>query len=555
MMAAEPRLRAEELWLSQAGGRTYKSRIAPFLASLAIHASFCCFVFLVQPTQTPDDSKDGIPKRLLDNGKTYKLVWYRFNKNLPDISAQKAGAGVKTRTVLNIPTTIQIDSAKAQSEKQVVWQPAPKIKLEADLKSPNVVVTQGAFSPPSSKPEPRRFVPPPERRAALRAPGELPMPPRIAESVATATTPLATPMLAPKPKPKAFVAPDRLSVPATATPSEQPILPPPPSISESPKLTIATAVTATLPEAPRPQPKQFVPPTVARSTSERPTAAMDAPPAVSGTGGAPALPEVLAAVGGNGITAGNPPMAGTGEMTLAIIGVSPDASQPQLPDGSRSAKLSTGGAQGAGGAGETQAAALIIPNVMVRGRGDDKEQRDSLRPAPPASRGGLDPARGASNSQRVSTQTLLSAALRPNARRVPAMVEARFSGRVLYSSVLDTTQGQWQIWFAELHRQNSNAPAIWAPIPVTRILDADWISNIPRVPGQRVQITAIIRKDGSVDSIRGLQGVTVGSAQMIAEAMSLLRFTPAMRFGVAVDVEMILDIPVSSPNLVRKAIP
>jgi hypothetical protein len=135
------------------------------------------------------------------------------------------------------------------------------------------------------------------------------------------------------------------------------------------------------------------------------------------------------------------------------------------------------------------------------------------------------------------------------------MVEARFSGRVLYSSVLDTTQGQWQIWFAELHRQNSNAPAIWAPIPVTRILDADWISNIPRVPGQRVQITAIIRKDGSVDSIRGLQGVTVGSAQMIAEAMSLLRFTPAMRFGVAVDVEMILDIPVSSPNLVRKAIP
>jgi hypothetical protein len=530
--------------------------MASFSASAAIHASVCCFLFLAPPLQTTENSE--IPKRLRDNGRTYKLVWYRFNKNLPDISSQQPNSGVKSRTVLIVPKTIQIDSKRADSNKQMVWQPAPKIRLESDLKSPNLVVTQGGFPPPPPKPKPKEFVAPAEKRAAIQAPKDLPLPPKIADPSLAAAKISGTPLaLAPKPKPKAFLAPE-VRAPA-AEPVAQAMLPAPPVLAESPKLTVPEGAPSSVLDAPRPQPRRFVPPSLKGpgSGGGQPAGAMDAPPAVANGGAAvPALPDVLTATSGAGMGVGPKPGTGTGETTLAVIGVSPDTDQGKLPDGSRAAQLSTGGPQGTGGAGEVQTAGIIIPNVMVRGNGVNREGKSTLPASPPDARGGVEGARGVPSPGRMATQTLLSAALRPNARRVPALVEARFPGRVLYSSVLDTTQGQWQIWFAELNRQNSDAPAMWAPLPVTRTLNADWILSIPRMPGQRMQVAAIVRSDGSIDSIVGLQGVTGGSLQMIAEAMRQVRFTPAMRFGTAVDVDMILDIPlVAAPNLVRKSAP
>ena len=68
-------------------------------------------------------------------------MWYNFREKLPDVSPARpasrreaAARGREDRT-----QEIVAGRAKAPRARQFIWQPAPKLELHADLRSPNVL--------------------------------------------------------------------------------------------------------------------------------------------------------------------------------------------------------------------------------------------------------------------------------------------------------------------------------------------------------------------------------------------------------------------------------
>jgi hypothetical protein len=499
--------RVEELPFSygvkaRSGGR----RVLSFLTSLFLHGLFCCGVFLF-PSLTPEPapSADGIPERLKQSGKTYKLVWYRLN-NLPDVSSQRPGTGVQAEKRVTSMQKIQVDAENAKSRSQMVWHPVPKIQLEQDLKSPNLVITQTTLPPSPIKLKPKVFVPPTQQTTPLARAKALPLPPTIQDQQMRLiglgnSIPMASVQTGPRPKPRAFIAP----------------APQPPNSDRPAFLPLDLPPAVTGPGA------------VAAGSTVMVTTGMTGPPPDAGP---PLQPVVVGQTGGV-----------SGPVAAAVIGTAPEGDLTLPPEGNRSAKLSTGGPNGTGAA-EVQSAKVVIPGLSVRSPG---ASNDGTGIVPPPARPPFRPdssRRGQSQPGRVPTQTLLSAPLRPNARRIPAWIEARFSSRVLYTSVLETSHGRWQIWFAEQNRAGSDAPPMRAPLPATSIVNAVW--TIPTAPGQKVQIGAVVRKDGTLDSVTVVQALDSRAAQSLVEELKLLRFTPAMRFNTPVDIDIVIDIPPSS---------
>lgn len=485
----------------RSGGR----RVLSFLTSLLLHGLFCCVVF-VFPSFTPElaRSANGIPKRLAQSGKTYKLVWYRLN-TLPDVSPQRPGTGVQAEKLVTSMQKIQVDAENAKSKNQMVWHPAPRIQLEQDLKSPNLVITQATLPPSPVKPKPKVFVPPRQQTTPVASSKTLlPLPPTIQDQQMRLTglggnsISMASVQTGPRPKPRAFIAPAP-PPPNSDRPAVLPLdLPPavtgPGAISAGSSVIVTTGITDPAPDA-----------------------------------GPPLQP---AAVGQTGVS---------GPVAAAVIGTAPEGDLSLPPEGNRSARLSTGGPDGTGAA-EVQSAKVFIPGLSVQSPGASNDRTGVVSPAPPPFRPDFSP-RLQSQPGRVPTQTLLSVPLRPNARRIPAWIEARFPSRVLYTSVLETSHGRWQIWFSEQNRTGSDAPPMRAPLPATSIVNAVW--TISSVPGQKMQISAVVRKDGMLDSVTVIQALDSRSAQSIVEKLKLLRFTPAMRFNMPVDIDIVIDIPAS----------
>ncbi|HLY19259.1 MAG TPA: energy transducer TonB [Bryobacteraceae bacterium] len=99
-----------------------------------------------------------------------KLVWYDFREKLPDVSPPAARKPALPRVEMKIASQeVVADSLTAPRARQFIWQPAPKLELQKDLTSPNVVAIHTPQVQPL--PKPKLFVPPPEApRAAADAP-------------------------------------------------------------------------------------------------------------------------------------------------------------------------------------------------------------------------------------------------------------------------------------------------------------------------------------------------------------------------------------------------
>jgi TonB family protein len=91
-----------------------------------------------------------------------KLVWYRFREKLPDVSPTAGRPAVKPpRVEFKLPSQeIVAGSARAPRARQFIWQPAPKVEIQQDLKSPNLLALRAARVEPPARP--KVFVPPPE---------------------------------------------------------------------------------------------------------------------------------------------------------------------------------------------------------------------------------------------------------------------------------------------------------------------------------------------------------------------------------------------------------
>jgi len=116
---------------------------------------------------------------------------------------------------------------------------------------------------------------------------------------------------------------------------------------------------------------------------------------------------------------------------------------------------------------------------------------------------------------------------------------------------LNSATGSWILNFSEL-RTGPGAPRVLSgdlsgPVPLKKI-DPKYPPTLinEHVEGE-VILYAILRSDGSVDSIQLVRGL---DEQLDANAMSALsqwKFRPASKQGVPVELEAIVHIPFHAP--------
>ena len=114
---------------------------------------------------------------------------------------------------------------------------------------------------------------------------------------------------------------------------------------------------------------------------------------------------------------------------------------------------------------------------------------------------------------------------------------------------LTSASGSWVLNFAELQERNSaSAPNnLSAPLAVRKV-DPKYPTSLvtARVEGE-VVLYAIIRSDGSVDSIQVLKSLDPELDRNAIEAFARWRFSPATRDGSPIDLEAVVHIPFRIP--------
>jgi TonB family protein len=146
----------------------------------------------------------------------------------------------------------------------------------------------------------------------------------------------------------------------------------------------------------------------------------------------------------------------------------------------------------------------------------------------------------------------------PNFASLPASAppEQIFASRKIYKMLvnmpnLNSATGSWILNFSEL-RTNSEGPRlassdVSAPGPLRKI-DPKYPPTLIKehVEGE-VVLYAVIRRDGSVDSIQLVRGIDEQLDANAMRALSQWKFRPATKQGIPVELEAIVHIPFHAP--------
>ncbi len=241
----------------------------------------------------------------------------------------------------------------------------------------------------------------------------------------------------------------------------------------------------------------------------------------------------------------------------ARISISPEGKQPGVPGGSLSGTpRATGGASGGpGSSGGT-------------GNGGEKTGMDiSISGGNPPSNNGVSGLGGSPKISAPAPRTLITrpdphAKLEdapertgpPNFANLPAgaQPEQVFASKKVYKMLvnmpnLNSATGSWILNFSEL-RVNAEAPRISssdisAPVPLRKV-DPKYPPSLmsERVEGE-VVLYAVIRRDGTVDSIQLVHGIDEQLDENAMQALSQWKFQPGARQGSTVELEAIVHIP------------
>jgi TonB family protein len=118
---------------------------------------------------------------------------------------------------------------------------------------------------------------------------------------------------------------------------------------------------------------------------------------------------------------------------------------------------------------------------------------------------------------------------------------------------LNSATGSWILNFSEL-RVNGEAPKtvsadLSGPAPVRKV-DPKYPPALrnEHIEGE-VVLYAVIRRDGSVDSIQLVHGIDEVLDADAMEALSQWKFRPALRQGEPVELEAIVHIPFHAPDI------
>jgi hypothetical protein len=488
-------------------GPVYRIRPRSFAVSISLHSIAVLGLALISPQGTV--SNRPIYDEVIRPDE-HKIVWYDYRKPvLPDVdAAQRIGTFPQPRGKEMSRDVLIATALKATSNKQFIWLPVPKIEIKQDLPIPNLIARAASaiIAPP-----------PPE----LKNPEK--------------------PQVAAPPAPQPNLSPTQPRGDANHAP-EQPI----------------QAI-----EIPKPR-KAFVPPPPAKREAHLPvpiqSADVPVPDAsIVGTSSARnALPE---GVGTPAFSKGMAPppnappgpttTAGNAKVDIAIAGLYPaEKFNGPLPNGARPGEFSRAPIVGETATGEVKGG-LSVPDLSMR------EDRGKLEPPH------VDPSRKTvlyAEKVRSIPVTTLSVPLRPASRTIPQQIDARFQGRLVYTMVvpienLPDYSGDWILWFAEQEQKPGNSPLMRAPIPLRKLEPVEILLPGPRTEF-RIQIAAVIRKDGKIDGISLLRNTGPAFSQAVIQDVASWEFKPATRDGSPVDVDVILEIPFNfSAEIAKRAAP
>jgi TonB family protein len=305
-----------------------------------------------------------------------------------------------------------------------------------------------------------------------------------------------------------------------------------------------------------PGPKLPIIPMAAASTArkvERNVTAPSAPDIPAGPVSTSDLPSVVALS-----TAPAPPAP---EISVpqgnlaARLSMSPSGEHGGVPNGNPSASASNGNG-GAGGAGGDSG----LPGGG--GKSSDLPAAVSVGGASGHGAGGITPS--PSPNRGLILHPLATVPDRPQpmvprsrgpvdlAHLDPSLPpETLLSGKQIYTlhvnlPNLTSVSGSWVLHFAELDESyppyHARGP-LSAPDPVLKV-DPEYPPEAvkKRIDGE-VILYAIIRKDGTVDSIQLVRGIDPGLDSNAMKAFAKWKFKPGMRDGTPVDIEAVVHIP------------
>jgi len=248
----------------------------------------------------------------------------------------------------------------------------------------------------------------------------------------------------------------------------------------------------------------------------------------------------------------------------AHVSISPEGKQPGVPGGSPNATPGANGGAGgrpgsSGGTGTGNGGGKSSMDVSISGGHPPASNGISGLGASPKISAPAPRALTTRPVPRTKTDDLPERTGPPNfaALSAGALPEQIFASKKIYKMLvnmpnLNSATGSWILNFSEL-RVNSEGPRpassdVSAPGPLRKV-DPKYPPTLinERVEGE-VVLYAVIRRDGSVDSIQLVRGIDEQLDANAMDALSQWKFRPATKQGTPVELEAIVHIPFHPPE-------
>ncbi len=494
-----------------------KPRPVPILLSLLAHGILIA-VLMLGPAMSLPHNPSAYDQLIATHEQ--KLVWYRFKDKLPDVSPESSADRRPPRAEIRTKQSIVSSPKNAPKATQMVWQPLPEIKLPKELASPNILAVK--LSPVAPVPLKRKEFDPPRafERMGSAKPVTMPALPDIKpvqQKSPDALRHLAA--LQPQKVWRNFEAPPRGKIRASF---EVPLLPAAPALKSA-------SASKTLPLDFAALPKVYKPFTAPVAHARGPNGS--GAPATA----APAPPELES---GAPLGAASP-----NSLNAAVVGLNPSDRLALLPEGSRPAQFAAGPKLNPNGGTGLEGKGVAVPDLMVRGGGKDTRPTLMARTTVP---GSLQPK--TATDALHDAQKYLTVHDIGRAARIASAPDPSFEGRQVYTTAIQMPNitsyiGSWLMWYADRNDVPLNAGEITPPLPHRKV-DPKYVPSAveERVEGQ-VRLSCVIQKNGRVDTVSLVKSLDDRLDRSAMDALAKWEFTPAMRNGVPVDVDVLVEIP------------
>jgi TonB family protein len=392
------------------------------------------------------------------------------------------------------------------------------------------------------KPQPKAFTPPRQSRRATGPEPVVPDAPSVG-GTNTARVDLPQPGTLPRPQPKAFSPP--LQTRRAAGP--EPVVPDAPSVGGTNTARVDLPQTGALP---RPQPREFRAPGGEKPSPGSPAALPDAPQIAPPRAFVPSsdAPSVASATPEIEVAPALTNEAAAGSLTAAIVGLKPADKLIELPDAASAAQFSSAPKNAKdGGTGEpVETAKIFVPDLMIRDGAIAEPDATMVKRFMKAAAA---PTSEANLNEVARTVPLMHPEVRlPGIAQVPTAPDPRLTGRNIYMVAIQMPNvtsyiGSWTMWFADREPMPGKVREMRPPVPTHKV-DPKYIASAAaeRVEG-KVQLSAVIRGDGRVESVSVLQHLDDRLDFAAVQALQKWEFIPAKRDGRTVDVDAIFEIP------------